>query len=141
MIRLYGPQALSSNGEKVRKLYEFVGAIVRFAHARKLIIVVENPRSSLFWLTRWWRLRDVPMFYVAHQACAYGSSRPKWTVLATNCDVFRKICRTCLGESRDHHHLPWGVVRDGKGTHFATSEETAYPHPLAAEIALCFAEA
>ena len=126
---------------KANKLYEFVGEIIRAAHARNLIIVVENPRSSLFWLTRWWRSRGVPLFYVAHQACAYGSSRPKWTVLAANHKVFRKICRTCPGESPNHKHLPWGVVRDQSGTRFATSEETAYPHPLAAEIALCFAEA
>lgn len=67
------------------------------------------------------------MFYVVHQACAYRSSRFKWT--------------TCPDESSTHKHLPWGVVRDERGTCFAASEETAYPHPLAAEIALCFAEA
>ena len=64
------------------RLYELVGRVIRFAFARNLIIVVENPRSSLFWVTRWWRLKGVDMMYTAHQACAYGSDRPKWTVLA-----------------------------------------------------------
>lgn len=79
------------------------------SHMQKgLIIVVENPRSSLFWMTRWWRLRGIPTFYVAYQACAYGSSRPKWAVLESNCKVFRKICRTCPGESATHKHLALG---------------------------------
>ena len=82
----------------------------------------------------------MPTFYVAHQACAYGSQRPKWTVLASNCDIFRKICKTCPGESSSHKHLPWGLIKDKQGARFATSEETAYPFPLAAEIAICFAE-
>ena len=115
---------------KANKLYEFVGKILRFAHARNMIIVVENPRSSLFWMTRWWKLRGVPTVYTAHQACAYGSQRPKWTVLASNCDIFRRICKhvqvshqhisTCRGVSsripkalgsllpkRLHTHMRW----------------------------------
>lgn len=73
---------------KANKLYEFVGTILRFAHSRNLIVVVQNPRSSLFWMTRWWRfIGGIPTFYLAHQACAYGSQRPKWTVLASNCDM------------------------------------------------------
>ena len=95
---------------KANKLYEFVGRILRFAHARNMIIVVENPRSSLFWMTRWWKRRGIPTIYTAHQACAYGSQRPKWTVLAPNCDSFRRICKTCPGESPTHQHLPWGVL-------------------------------
>ena len=85
---------------KANKLYEFVGTILRFAHSRNLIVVVENPRSSLFWMTRWWRLRGVPTFYVAHQACAYGSQRPKWTGLASSCDIFRKFAKLALENLR-----------------------------------------
>ena len=43
------------------KLYEFVGRVIRIAHKKCLIIAVENPRSSLFWATRWWRQCGVPM--------------------------------------------------------------------------------
>ena len=78
------------------KLYEIVGRVIRIAH-RGLIIAVENPRSSLFWATRWWRELGVPMQYTAHQACAYGSDRPKWTVVAHNRKQFMKLNRCCPG--------------------------------------------
>ena len=39
-------------------LYEFLGRIIRIADSKGMIIVVENPRSSLFWLTKWWKLRS-----------------------------------------------------------------------------------
>ena len=78
--------------------------------------------------------------YTAHQACAYGSERPKWTVLAHNRVHFSKICKTRPGESSKHVHKAWGVIADGKSSHFATSEETAYPLPLAGAIAAAFAK-
>ena len=106
------------------KLYEFVGRVIRIAHKKGLIIAVENPRSSLFWATRWWRQCGVPMQYTAHQACAYGSERPKWTVVAHNRKQFAKLNRCCPGESKDHCHKPWGRTDNHS---FATSEETAYP--------------
>ena len=108
------------------KLYEFVRRVMRLAHKGGLIIAVENPRSSLFWATRWWRDCGVPMQYTAHQACAYGSDRPKWTVVGHNRKQFMKLNRCCPGESKEHRHKPWG--RTGNNS-FATSEETAYSHP------------
>ena len=72
--------------------------------------------------------------YTAHQACAYGSDRPKWTVLAHNRSHFRAICKTCPGSS--HKHKPWGLLADGS---FATHAETSYPPELARAIANCFA--
>ena len=78
------------------------------------------------------------MQYTAHQACAYGSERPKWTVVAHNRKQFTKINRCCPGESKDHCHKPWGRT-DNRS--FATSEETAYPLRLAGAIASAFGEA
>ena len=115
-------------------LYELVGRILRFAVSRNLVIVVENPRSSLFWETKWWKNKGVELMYTAHQACAYGSDRPKWTVLAHNRSHFRAICKTCPGSS--HKHKPWGLLADGS---FATHAETSYPPELARAIANCFA--
>ena len=83
------PEGLLNLSPKNRKrvslantLYEFLGRVIRIADSRGLIIVVENPRSSLFWLTKWWKSKGVKLTYTAHQACAYGSEPPKWTVLA-----------------------------------------------------------
>lgn len=79
------------------------------------------------------------MKYTAHQACAYGGARPKWTELAWNHPAFAELCKTCPGESTHHVHQPWGLVRTDEGVHFSTSEETAYPRPLAMAIARIFA--
>ena len=115
--------------------------MLRFAAARNLIIVVENPRSSLFWLTSYWIKKGVPLTFTAHQACQYGSTRPKWTVLAHSHPAFGAINKCCSGESNGHQHEPWGVVKSSQGTHFATSEETSYPLPLAFAIASAFVKA
>ena len=66
-----------------------------------------------------------------------SQNSPSWWVLGGG---VAKICKTCPGESSSHKHLPWGLIKDKQGARFATSEETAYPFPLAAEIAICFAE-
>ena len=78
------------------------------------------------------------MQYTAHQACAYGSERPKWAVVAHNRKQFTKLNRCCPGESKDHCHKPWGHTDNHS---FATSEETAYPLRLAGAIASAFGEA
>ena len=113
--------------------------MVDLAHKQGLIVVVENPRSSLFWLTAFWKKIQAPMKYSAHQACAYGGSRPKWTVLSWNHPAFASICRCCPGISEHHQHKPWGLVHSASGTHFSTSEETAYPLGLTHAIARVFA--
>ena len=66
------------------KLYAFLTKVVLRAHDRNIIFVIENPRSSLFWLTTFFQKVKHLFTFVAHQACAYGSSRPKWTALAVN---------------------------------------------------------
>eukprot|EP00435_Cladocopium_sp_Y103_P068562 s777_g31.t1 len=122
------------------RLYEFVAVLVNLANDTGLLVVVENPRSSLFWLTKFWKAVKAKMLYSAHQACAYGSDRPKWTVLAFNHRAFSAISQCCPGESPSHIHKPWGVVHSAEGTHFSTSEQTAYPRMLAFSIAKVFAD-
>ena len=103
-------------------------------------MVVENPRNSLYWETKFWQDLHVPMSYSLHQACAYGGSRPKFTTLAHNRAEFSAINKLCPGESPFHQHKPWGIVHTSAGTHFSTSEETAYPVGLAAAIARAFVQ-
>ena len=122
------------------KLYDFVAHIIKEAVELKLVVAVENPRSSLFWMTRFWKSVSGFFGYTAHQACAYGGERPKWTVLAWNHPAFKHICLSCPGEPDLHVHKPWGLVHTDVGTHFSTSEETAYPKGLARAIARVFAE-
>jgi len=116
-----------------------LATLVDLAHDKGLLVVVENPRSSIFWLTRLWKKIKAPLQYSAHQACAYGGERPKWTVLAWNHPAFSSLSLCCPGESDAHKHKPWGLVHSGSGFHFSTSEETAYPKGLAHAIARVFA--
>ena len=61
--------------------------------------------------------------------CIYGSSRRKLTRLIHNIPSFHQLCQMC---DNNHEHEPWGQKPDGS---WATSEETAYPWPLARAIA------
>ena len=110
---------------------------VRLGVQRGILIAVENPRSSLFWKTSFWR--DVaPAFrYVDHQACAYGGDRPKFTRIAYTHPSFESLCKLCPGCPA---HASWGVDPAAPNG-FAASRETAYPRPLAHAIAQCFASA
>jgi hypothetical protein len=121
------PNLTNTNLKRVlsaNKLYDFLSKVVLKANDRGLIFVIENPRSSLFWLTKYFQKIKHLFTFVAHQACAYGSERPKWTALAVNRPQFLEINQTCPGVDAQHHHKPWGLVSPSK---FATAEETAYP--------------
>ena len=56
------------------KLYDFLSKVVLKADNRGLIFVIENPRSSLFWLTKYFQRIKHLFTFVPHQACAYGVS-------------------------------------------------------------------
>ena len=135
------PNLTKTNLKRVlaaNRLYDFLAKVVLLAHERDLIVVIENPRSSLYWMTKYFQKIKHLFVFVAHQACAYGSSRPKWTALAVNRPQFLEINHTCPGESANHVHKPWGLVTPEK---FATAEETAYPPQLAHSIAIAFTQA
>lgn len=67
-----------------------------------------------------------------HQACAYGSLRPKWTRLVANFLQVHRINLTCPG---NHQHEAWGVQKRGNKRVFATSLEVHYPTGLGEAIA------
>ena len=61
--------------------------------------------------------------------CMFGSGRRKLTKLIHNIHYFHQLHKLC---DNQHEHEPWGQKADGS---WATSEETAYPWPLARSIA------
>ena len=135
------PNLTNTNLKRVlaaNKLYDFLAKVVLKANQRNLIVVIENPRSSLFWLTKFFQKIKHLFVFAAHQACAYGSNRPKWTALAVNRPEFFQVNLTCPGESAQHQHKPWGLTPSNQ---FATAEETAYPPKLAQAMANAFAQA
>ena len=99
--------------------------------------MVENPLNSLFWLTAPWRelQSSDAVVYQPHQACAYGSKRPKWTLLAANFSEVKSINLVC---DNSHPHEPWGQVNSSGRKVFATSLEVHYPTKLCEAIAQCF---
>lgn len=97
----------------------------------------ENPRNSLFWLvTPWVESAIAEVGYIAdHQACAYGSDRPKWTRLVASFPEVQTITKTCPG---NHKHAEWGRVKLGNKRVFATSLEVHYPTQLCDAISNAF---
>ena len=124
-------------------LYKFISDVCLFCLDLGMIVVVENPRSSLYWRTTLFAPLRRKLRFTAHQACAYGSNRPKWTVLAHNTTSLLGLCKTCPGLSQSHRHKPWGMVQNHdqpNSQKFSTAEETAYPPLLAYTIAFCIAQ-
>ena len=122
--------------QSANTLYAFITKVVLYCLNLNLIVVIENPRSSLYWRTSFFAPLRRLLQYTAHQACAYGSERPKWTVLAHNTLSLSSLSKTCPGLSRTHKHKPWGVVTGPDQTRtFSTAEEAAYPMQLAYAIA------
>ena len=56
-------------------LYKFISDVCLFCLDVGMIVVVENPRSSLYWRTTMFAPLRKRLQFTAHQACAYGSSR------------------------------------------------------------------
>lgn len=119
------------------KLYSFCAETIDLCHSLGKLIMVENPRNSLFWLTSFWTEANCAsqLVFQDHQACGYGSSRPKWTRLAANFDEVRLISNVCPG---NHYHEAWGVVAKGAKRVFATSLEVHYPPLLCDAIVQAF---
>ena len=107
-------------------LYAFTAEIMDLCTSLEKACMVENPKNSLFWFTTPWVECDSSEhhFIQDHQACAYGSLRPKWTRLVANFEQVHTVCLLCPG---DHVHAPWGAQRRGSKKVFATSLEVHYP--------------
>lgn len=113
-------------------LYQFITDLCLHCIARSLIVCIENPRQSLYWRTSFFAPLKELLSFAVHQACAYGSERPKWTALAHNTQTLHDLNHTCPGEDHKHKHKPWGMTSNAS---FSTAEETAYPMQLAFAIA------
>ena len=120
------------------RLYDFLSRLIQKLVVKGIPIVIENPRNSLYWLTSFFQIIKHHFGFTAHQACAYGSKRPKWTALAHTHSRFALINKRCPGLSKHHVHRLGVFKWSGRNKIFATSEETAYPMELASEIAHAF---
>ena len=118
-------------------LYTFCAETMSLCVSLGKPTMCENPRSSLFWLvTPWVESLIAEVGYISdHQACAYGSDRPKWTRLVASFPEVKSISAVCPG---NHKHAAWGRVAIGNKRVFATSLEVHYPTQLCDAIAHAF---
>ena len=111
------------------KLYQFTAKVIHACHRLGILWSLENPQSSLFWLTSpmqelWQQLRG-SVFFATFDSCVYGGLRKKATTFWSSAPVVQSLSLRCH-EGLGHKHLPWG--RQGQG--WSTAEEAAYPQTL-----------
>ena len=120
--------------ESANALYSLSSTVIDYCCENGVLVVCENPFTSIFWKTSHFRkckhLED--LVFQAHTACAYGSKRPKRTLLASNHDCIEAICLPCPG---NHKHAKWGIQQIQGRRIFATKEERHYPSGLCACVA------
>ena len=136
--RPMGLEKLSSiNKERVRlanNLYTYTCFFIRYLHERGIKWSIENPSSSLMWITD--PFRDLAadlrkeFFGLVLDTCMFGASRLKHTAIWTCVDTMHQLARRCDGS---HTHEPWGKVGSG----FATALECAYNKELSDAWAAC----
>lgn len=113
------------------QLYEWTVCVILKLDP-KGIWSVENPSSSLMWMTTPFQrlMRSaLRIFGVSFHTCMYNAPRKKTTALWGNFEEIKLLARTC---DNNHVHQPWGVVQQHGQVHFATAEECAYNDTLAA---------
>ena len=110
--------------EAANQLYDITCSLVLLQHERKVGWSIENPASSLMWLTKPFcklmQLLQDEILGVTFHTCMFNAPRKKQTALWTNVEWLRQMERHCDGS---HEHLPWGLTESGT---FATAEECAY---------------
>ena len=100
-----------------------------------ILATLENPNSSLFWLTSFYKrlLESFTPYSGIFQACMYGSSRPKWTPFIAS---FQEIQRLSVSCDDNHQHAAWGkTFHPETGLQvWATSLEARYPQKLCVAV-------
>ena len=125
---------------QANKLYKFCSQLMKLCVEYNVLCIVENPQSSLFWLTKW--MRDAPAAFIWHvvHACMYGSKRLKKTGLLINflAPNLQKLC------DNGHKHLPWthsetiDPATGKKRQVFDTASEAEYPRQFCEALAIAF---
>ena len=112
--------------EQSNVLYDLPATIFDLCCELDKLCICENPRDSLFWETTPWTERRFQSTdcVQSHQACAYGSSRPKWTKLVANFREISAVDGVCDGK---HKHAPWGYEFKNNKRIFATALGSALP--------------
>ncbi len=111
-------------------LFEFSCDLFKSAARRGLLVSMENPKNSYFWITKWVisLMCEVSLFGTDFQVCMLGGDRDKWTKIVAN---YPEISQMDIKCDKRHPHASWGFSHnhDGKKT-WATSIESQYPKKM-----------
>ena len=112
--------------ELANQLYEAVTAIVLECDKLGLWVMVENPRSSLYWDTSFARryIQAIETFWIDFHNCAHGGQRDKLTRLWSNRSWGKTLELFC---DKRHSHASWKPKIVNGRLSFPTAEEAAYP--------------
>ena len=117
--------------DKANQLYQITCDLIQLCEQHHILWSCENPGRSFMWQTTSFvkLFASLQCMSTDFHHCMFGSSRRKLTRLIHNIPSFHQLHHLC---DNQHEHEPWGQKPDGS---WATSEETAYPWPLARAIA------
>ena len=131
--------------ELANQLYSEVTRISIYAIGLGILVVLENPASSLYWLTSFFCTLAAfcPGHNVDFHVCCHGGQRPKLTRFWTSQKAFTQLSMFCDGS---RWHKPWTPRRVGNRLHFVTADEAAYSLLLCqrvidALLEMCFPDA
>ena len=80
----------------------FTSKLVQWATEHVCLFCIENPQFSYFWQTTFIQSVIHLMNFTTFQACMYGSTCPKHTMLGFNAAEFAMIKKMCSGVSGTH---------------------------------------
>ena len=119
-------------------LYKWTCETILKLHRRGVGWSLENPSSSLMWLTDPFQLllrelKDELVAFAFH-TCMFNAPRAKRTAIWTCVKEMTQLQRDCDGQ---HEHAKWGITPNNT---FATAEECAYNAELAAHWAVAIGD-
>ena len=126
------PQLTSHQRQRVslaNALYVWTCNMVLLLHSKGVGWSIENPSSSLMWMTtpfqKLVQAMGEELTAFAFHTCMYNAPRKKRTAIWTSVREMLALQRDC---DESHVHKPWGLTEDNT---FATAEECAYNAELA----------
>ena len=116
-------------------LFCYACRVFELAHSLGVLVTMENPSNSFFWMTQWvLDLENKIQTYKADfQVCMFGGGRDKWTKMLGNFSAIQSMSVRC---DNSHTHAPWGFAYDEEGRQvWATSLESRYPTKMCVVLA------
>ena len=131
------PASQQQRVDIANELYWEACKIFHHCQSKGILATMENPSSSLFWLTDAfvWLSKNCSVSFSDSQMCMMGGRRPKWTRIAASFEAITELNVSC---DKSHDHLPWGRAKDSDGHEvFATSLEAEYPRRFCISLVQC----